>query len=77
MSSSVRQLLLKSDGASPNGAPHQLPALVWPGLFSSLLGSGSASTGSQAVKERLSQRGWDPQWTFPMYKEAHFHSTVR
>lgn len=68
----VRSVLLHSDGLSPNGAPHDLPFLYWRGLFSR---SGGGVNQSE-IRARLDKCGWEPQWTFPMFKEAHYHSTV-
>lgn len=79
MASPVRRLLLTSDSLSPNSSPHGLPALLWPGLMSSRLGTSCGSGGGggpDAIRSQLRSRGWEPQWTFPMFKQAHYHSTV-
>ncbi|CAO1632163.1 unnamed protein product [Parajaminaea phylloscopi] len=78
----ARHFLLEGTSECPNSGPHGLPALMWPGLYKSLLtsdhspGSRSRVPGYDGVREALRQQGWDPQWTFPMYREAHFHSTT-
>ncbi|CAO1629486.1 unnamed protein product [Jaminaea pallidilutea] len=79
MASPVRRLLLTSDSLSPNSSPHGLPALFWPGLTSSRLGTSGGSGGGggpDAIRSQLRSRGWEPQWTFPMFKQAHYHSTT-
>lgn len=47
-------------------APHSLAALRWSNLVENI--------SPDQVEERLRKGGWDPQWRFGMYKEAHYHS---
>lgn len=65
----VRRISLSSDGHSPNSLPHGLPALLWKEGASEFLSSAK-------INARLQERGWSPQWTFPMFKESHYHSTT-
>lgn len=76
----VRALLLVSDTYSPMAAPHGLPALHWPRLAAAMLekeeGDGGHMHAVAAIEDRLRQGGWDPQWRFGMYSQAHYHSTT-
>lgn len=67
----VSVLKLLSDGYSPMSAPHDLPALLWSELAQDLL---KGDDGADTVEDRLRQSGWDPQWRFGMYSQAHYHS---
>jgi uncharacterized protein YjlB len=67
------RMLLKSDDYSPNAQPHSLPALHWSGLFASAL----EKDGPDWIEEQLRRTGWDPQWRFTMYSQAHYHSVSR
>ncbi len=65
----VSQILVKSDGLSPNAGAHSLPALLYRGLFGS-------TPSASAIEAHVRKLGWQPAWRYPMYKEAHFHSTT-
>ncbi|UZJ56573.1 hypothetical protein CBS101457_005893 [Exobasidium rhododendri] len=66
------RILLQSDDYSPNATPHSLPALHWSGLFTAAL----QQSGPDWVEDQLREHGWDPQWRFSMYSQAHYHSTT-
>ena len=64
--SNLQRILLSSDNYSPMSAPHNLAALRWTSLAENI--------DADEVEERLKKGGWDPQWRFGMYKQAHYHS---
>lgn len=69
----VQAILLSTDFYSPMSAPHALPALYWPSLAKDFIDD-TRGGGADMIEQRLRQGGWDPQWRFGMYKQAHYHS---
>ncbi|SPO35952.1 uncharacterized protein PSFLO_01423 [Pseudozyma flocculosa] len=79
-SPAVDVIHLDSDGYSPNGKPHSLPALhyrsPYGGDADTAGGSEQADFPSDKAKELVERRGWQPSWEFGMYRQAHYHTTT-